>query len=124
MLLGWLAMTIAVSVATMLQGRRAIADKGATSYTAVGAIAGMTLGLIVPSSVSSPATLYSIMILTTALGSVFGFLLYSNTPSGRPCAPGSGRFASILMAKGFPAAVTVMMPGMALTLAIATLLQK
>lgn len=71
-------------------------------------------------SISSSLTLrYAYMILATIAGIAFGFLLYTNTPSGKPVGPGSGNFFRYLLAKGFPTAITLMMLGVALVLLIA-----
>ena len=60
------------------------------------------------------------MILATVAGICLGFLLYTNTPDGRPVAPRTGHFFKYLLAKGFPTAVTVMQAGVALVLWVAT----
>ena len=84
-----------------------------------GGITGLAVGLL-GFSISSSITLrYAYMILATIAGIAFGFLLYTNTPSGKPVGPGSGNFFRYLLAKGFPTAITLMMLGVALVLLIA-----
>ncbi|MDE6142491.1 MAG: hypothetical protein K2F94_00270, partial [Muribaculaceae bacterium] len=112
-------MTIVVATATMLQPvplRRASRGMG---YIMTGAIAGMAIGLLGFSFASHVSMLYAIMVVATAAGTFFGFLIYTNTPQGRPVGIGSGNFFKYLLAKGFPTAITVMQLGVVLVLLIA-----
>lgn len=118
-LICWLCMTIVVATATMLQPvplRRASRGMG---YIMTGAIAGMAIGLLGFSFASHVSMLYAIMVVATAAGTFFGFLIYTNTPQGRPVGIGSGNFFKYLLAKGFPTAITVMQLGVVLVLLIA-----
>ena len=57
--------------------------------------------------------------MTTVAGVFLGFLLYTRTPQGAPVNLLSGNFFSYLLAKGFPAAITVMQLGVVLVIALA-----
>lgn len=117
-LIGWLVMTLVVMSATMLQAPALQAQTRGTAYLTVGAFAGMVVGLIGYTFATNESLLYSIMILATLAGTFFGFLLFTNTPSGIDVNISSGRFFKYLLAKGFPVAITVMMMGVAALLAI------
>lgn len=118
-LIGWLAMTLVVMCATMLQAPALQAQTRGTGYITAGAAAGMVVGLLGYTVTSSGSMIYSIMILATALGTFLGFLMFSRTPQGADVGISTGRFFKYLLAKGFPAAITVMMIGVAAVLAIA-----
>lgn len=117
-LVGWLCMSLVVMVATMLQPSSLTAYGPGTAYMLVGALAGMAVGLAVTTTGIGVATAYGIMVIGTAGGTFFGYLLFTNTPAGRRSGIGSGRFWSCLTAKGFPAAITVMQLGVALVLTV------
>lgn len=119
MLTGWLCMTLVVMVACYLQAPAVRAQTKGWGYMTIGALAGMTVGLLGSSFSVSVSVLYGIMILATVAGTFLGFLLYTNTPDGRPVAPRSGHFFKYLLAKGFPTTITVMQGGVALVLLLA-----
>lgn len=116
MLIGWLCMTLVVMVATYLQPPAVVAQTRGMAYMIGGALVGMVIGLLAFTFTASLALLYASMIVATAVGIFFGFLLYSRTPDGAPVAIGSGNFFKYLLAKGFPTAITVMQLGMVLVL--------
>lgn len=118
-LTGWLCMTIVVMVATILQPLPLRRTSRGMGYIITGAMVGMVVGLLGVSFATQVSVLYGIMIVATVAGTFFGFLLYTNTPEGRPVAPGSGNFFKYLLAKGFPTAITVMQIGVVLVLVIA-----
>ncbi len=118
-LFGWLCMTLVVMVATILQPAPLRLTGKGTGYILVGALAGMAVGLLAFSFTTTVSMLYSIMIAATVAGCFFGFLLYTNTPEGRPVSIGSGHFFKYLLAKGFPIAITVMQAGVAAVILIA-----
>lgn len=119
MLFGWLCMTVVVMVATVMQPKSLRQSRRGMGFIMIGAFVGMALGLLGFTFASTPAVLYGIMIAGTAAGTFFGFLLFTSTPEGRPVGPGSGRFFTYLLAKGFPTAITVMQIGVVLVLVTA-----
>ena len=118
-LIGWLVMTLVVMTATMLQAPALQAQTRGTPYITVGGVVGMVVGLLGFTVTANESLLYSIMILATATGTFLGFLMFTNTPKGTDVGISSGRFFKYLLAKGFPAAITIMMMGVAALLAIA-----
>ena len=120
MLTGWLCMTLVVMFACYRQPAAVRAQTKGWGYFTGGALVGMMLGLLGTTFSVAVSTLYGIMILATVAGICLGFLLYTNTPDGRPVAPRTGHFFKYLLAKGFPTAVTVMQAGVALVLWVAT----
>lgn len=118
-LYGWLCICIVVMLATLMQPDALRRDSRGVAYMLGGSLAGMAVGLLGSTVASSIAMLYSIMIVGVAAGVFFGFLLYVNTPHGRPLAPASGNFFRYLLAKGFPVAISVMMMGILCVLLIA-----
>ena len=120
MLISWLAITLVVMVATMLQPAPVRAQARGMAYIIGGGIVGMAIGLLGYTMTHSVNLLYGIMIIATLVGIFFGFLLYSNTPDGRKIGILSGNFFRYLMAKGFPTAVTLMQIGLVLVLLIYT----
>lgn len=118
-LTGWLCMTLVVIFTTVLQPEPVRRQTRGMSFIIGGGVTGLALGLLGFSVASSISLRYACMILATAAGIVLGFLLYTNTPTGRPVRPGSGNFFRYLLAKGFPTAITLMMAGVALVLLIA-----
>lgn len=117
-IIGWLCITVVVVLACMLQPPAIRYSRKGMGYMAVGAIAGMALGLLGFTFSNQVNYLYGIMILMTALGTFLGFLLFTNTPSGRFAGVNSGNFFRYLLAKGFPTAITVMQAGVVLVLII------
>lgn len=117
---GWLCMTVVVMAATVLQPLPLRRSRRGVGYMTVGAVTGMSVGLLGFSFASMVSMLYGIMIVATAAGTFLGFLLYSKTPEGSPLGIGSGQFFKYLLAKGFPTAITVMQIGVVLVLIIAT----
>lgn len=118
-LMGWLCMTLAVIFTTVLQPEPVRRQTRGMTFIIGGGVTGLALGLLGFSISSSISLRYACMILAIVAGIVFGFLLYTNTPSGRPVRPGSGNFFRYLLAKGFPTAITLMMVGVVLVLLIA-----
>ena len=114
----WLSMTLVVMVASYLQPEPIRCQTRGMAYIIGGAVTGMVVGLLGFTFTTVPSVLYAIMILATVIGIFLGFLLYTRTPDGAPVAIGSGNFFRYLLAKGFPTAITVMQPGVALVLAI------
>ena len=120
MLISWLCITIVVMLATTLQPMEIRRQTRGMAYIIGGAIVGLAIGLLGFTVSLRKEMLYGIMIIAVAVGIFFGFLLYSNTPDGRSINVRSGFFFRYLMAKGFPAAVTVMQIGLVLVLLILT----
>ncbi len=118
-LVGWLCMTIVVTFAMLLESPAVRAQLRGMPYIVIGGLTGLAVGLLGFTITSSASLLYSIMILGVIAGIFLGFLLYTRTPEGAPVAPGSGHFFRYILAKGFPTAVTLMMVGVVLVLAIA-----
>ncbi len=118
-LIGWLCMTLVVMLSSMLQPEAIRRQTRGMGYMVAGATVGMVVGLLGYTLGYDLSLRYAVMIVATALGTALGFLLYTNTPDGRPVRPGSGNFFRYLLAKGFPTAITVMQPGVVLVLLIA-----
>lgn len=118
-LTGWLCMTLAVMFTVILQPEPVRRQTRGTTFMIGGGLVGLALGLLGFSVTSDLSMRYACMILATAAGIVLGFLLYTNTPDGRPVRPGSGNFFRFLLAKGFPTAITLMMIGVVLVLVVA-----
>ncbi len=118
-LIGWLCMTVVVTTATLLQPVAVRNTRRGMGYIIVGALAGMSVGILGYTVASQVSMLYGIMIAATEAGTFLGFLLYTNTPEGRAINVASGNFFRYLLAKGFPTAITVMQIGVALVLTIA-----
>ena len=119
MLISWLCITLVVMMATLLQPARVRQQARGMAYIIGGAVVGLAIGLLGFTVASTISMLYGIMIVATAVGIFFGFLLYTNTPDGRGVGIASGNFFRYLMAKGFPTAVAVMQIGLVLVLLIA-----
>ena len=119
MMWGWLAITIVVMVAVILQPINVRDDTLGAGYMLCGGITGLAVGLLGFTVSNSIRILYGIMVVAVAAGVFFGNLLYTPTPNGRPFATGSTRFTRYLLAKGFPTAITVMQMGVALVLTVA-----
>lgn len=118
-LTGWLCMTLVVTFIVFLQPDQVRRQTRGMTYFIVGGAAGLAVGLLGFSFLQSVSLRYSCMALGVIAGVFLGFLLYSNTPDGRAIRPRSGYFFKYLLAKGFPTAITLMMPGVALVLLIA-----
>ncbi|MCM1365769.1 MAG: hypothetical protein NC201_00825 [Prevotella sp.] len=118
-LISWLSMTIIVMLIVMIQPNVVRRASRGIGYISIGAVAGMAVGLL-GFSISEDITLrYSIMVVATAVGTFLGYIMYTNTPTGRMDRPGHQSFFGYLLAKGFPTAITVMQLGVALVIAIA-----
>lgn len=120
-LLVWACMTVVVVIATILQPDQIKSQNRGVGYMEGGALAGLAVGLMGFSFSMSLSLLYACMVLGVAVGVFFGFLLFTNTPDGSAVSLRSGRFFNYLLAKGFPIAITVMIPGIACVLALAVL---
>lgn len=118
-LIFWLIITFVTLTATALQPREVSTDRRGMAHLVIGTVTGLAIGLLGYTVTDSVAALYAIMMLCTMGGTVLGLLVYSRSPKGGWCAPGSGRFLNTLTSKGFPTAVTLMMPGTLLVLLIA-----
>lgn len=118
-LMGWLCMTVVVMFTVILQPEPVRRQTRGMTYFIVGGLAGLAIGLLGFSFCSSISLRYSCMALGVLAGVFLGFLLYSRTPEGRAVRPGSGNFFRYLLAKGFPTALTLIMPGVALVLLVA-----
>lgn len=119
MLISWLCITLVVMIATVMQPGAVRAQTRGMAYMIGGGIVGLVIGLLGFTVSTDISMLYGIMIVATAVGIFFGFLLYSNTPDGRPMRIGGGLFFKYLLAKGFPTAVTLMQIGLVFVLLIA-----
>lgn len=111
--ISWLAITLVVMVIIVLQNPAIRSQSRGTFYILAGALAGMVIGLLGYTFTTALNMLYGIMIIATAAGAALGLLFFSNTPDGRLIAPGTGHFFKYLLAKGFPALITVVQPGIA-----------
>lgn len=119
MLISWLCITVVVMMATLLQPGSIRTQARGMAYIIGGGIVGLAIGLLGFTVSSTIGMLYGIMIIATAAGIFFGFLMYSNTPDGKRVGVTSGNFFRYLMAKGFPTAVTLMQIGLVLVLLVA-----
>lgn len=115
-LISWLSITIVVMAATIMQNEETRRSSFGMAYIVTGAVAGMAVGLLGCTVTPDITMRYSIMVVATIAGTFFGYLLFGNTPEGKSRRQG---FFPYLMAKGFPAAITVMQLGVPLVLAIA-----
>lgn len=118
-LLSWLSITIVVMVVTLMQPNVVRKSSRGVGYITVGSIAGMVVGLLGLSVTEDITMRYSVMVVACAAGTFFGYLMYTNTPTGRMDRPGHQSFFGYLLAKGFPTAITVMQIGVALVLWLA-----
>lgn len=119
MIISWLCITVVVMMATLLQPAAVRAQTRGMGYMIGGGIVGLIVGLLGFTVSAEIGMLYGIMIVATAVGIFFGFLLYSNTPAGSAMRIGGGYFFRYLLAKGFPTAVTLMQIGLVFVLLIA-----
>ncbi|MDE5902968.1 MAG: hypothetical protein K2H21_07100 [Muribaculaceae bacterium] len=120
MTLSWLCITLVVMMVILLQNPAIRIQSRGTGYILFGAVAGMAAGLAVYTVSASTNLLYTMMLGGTAIGIILGLLIFSNTPAGRAIAPSTGHFWQYLLAKGFPALITVAQIGIALVILIAT----
>lgn len=120
MTLSWLCITIVVMMVILLQNPAIRIQSRGTGYILFGAMAGMAAGIAVYTVSASLSILYAMMLGGTAIGITLGLLVFSNTPAGRDIAPSSGHFWQYLLAKGFPALITVAQIGIALVILTAT----
>ncbi|MCM1369539.1 MAG: hypothetical protein NC204_04120 [Candidatus Amulumruptor caecigallinarius] len=118
-LTAWLCMSLVVTLTVVMQPEPVRRQKRGCLYIAGGGLTGLAIGLLAYTFSSNIYVLYATMIVAVVAGVFFGFLLYTNTPDGRPVGIGSGNFFKYLLAKGFPTAITVMQIGVALVLTIA-----
>lgn len=112
----WLCMTLLVMFTVYLQPVPVRRQTRGMIYIIVGGITGLAVGLLGFTFTTSPGLIYSCMILGTVVGIFLGFLMYTNTPEGRPVGFSSGNFFRYLLAKGFPTAITLMQLGVVLVL--------
>ena len=119
LIFGWLCVTILVAVATLLQPVAVRNSNKGIWYLTGGALVGLAVGLLGFTFSSLVSAMYAVMIIAVAAGTILGFLSYTRTPDGKVVAPGTGRFFSYLMAKGFPIAITMMQAGVVIVLLIA-----
>lgn len=118
-LISWLCMTLVVMVATIMQPAPVRQQTRGVWYMGIGSITGMAVGLLGFTFTMNLPVLYACMILGTAAGCFFGYMLFVNTPRGAAVNFSSVHFFSYLLAKGFPIALSVMMMGIVPTLLIA-----
>lgn len=119
MLIGWLCMTLVVTAATAMQPDAVRQQTRGLGYITVGALTGMSIGLLAFSSVPEIAMRYGIMIIACIAGIFFGFFLFTTTPAGKSVGIRSGNFFTYLLAKGFPTAITIIQIGIAIVLFLA-----
>lgn len=123
-LMSWLCMTVVVTGATVMQPADRMRGNASMGYLLGGALAGLAVGLLGFTFSSSMSILYGCMVIAVAAGTFFGWLLFTNTPAGRSNMAGSGGFFSLLLAKGFPVAITVMQLGVPLVILTAASAMK
>ena len=116
---GWLCVTVLVTVATLCQPAPVRNTRKGIGYFFGGALTGLAIGLLGFTITASTGALYAVMVVCTAVGTIFGYLLFTKTPAGRAVRSGSGNFFTYLLAKGFPTAITFMQAGVVLVLIIA-----
>lgn len=115
----WLCMALVVTMASWMQPDAIKAQHRGIGYMTVGALAGLAVGLLGFSFSVNMSMLYASMIVGVCIGLFLGYLLFTRTPDGQQLASGNKRFFGYLLAKGFPVAITVMMPGVVLILLLA-----
>lgn len=118
-LISWLCMTLVVMVATIMQPGPVRQQTRGVWHMGIGALTGMAVGLLGFTFTLNMPVLYACMILGTAAGCFFGYLIFTNTPRGAAVNFSSGHFFQYLLAKGFPIALAVMMMGIVLVLLLA-----
>ena len=112
----WLCMSAIVTCVPMLQDSFTRTRRDGLGYMTAGAFTGLAVGLLGITFADTPSMLYGIMIVGTAAGTFFGYMLYTNTPKGRTMNPVARRSFGYLLAKGFPIAITAMEIGVVLVL--------
>lgn len=120
MVMTWLALTLIVMLISLMQPQAVMQQRRGTGYMLAGALAGMMVGLISLGSTTSLTAQYACMIVGIVAGIFFGFMLFACTPQGVNVGMGSGKFFNYLAAKGFPVAITVIQPGVAILLWLVT----
>lgn len=115
-LMSWLCITVVVTGASVMQPASRMAGNASTAYLLGGALAGLAVGLLGFTFSSVLSVLYGCMVVAVAAGTFFGWLLFSNTPAGRSHMAGADGFFPLLLAKGFPVAITVMQLGVPLVI--------
>ncbi|MBD5186822.1 MAG: hypothetical protein HDS93_03360 [Bacteroidales bacterium] len=118
-LTAWLCMTLVVVTASWLQPDAVKAQHRGVGYMTIGAFAGMAVGLLAFSVSVNMSMLYASMMVGVCVGIFLGYLLFTRTPDGNELAKGSNRFFRYLLAKGFPIAITVMIPGVVCVISLA-----
>lgn len=118
-LTGWLCITLVVMLITIMEPEPVRRQTRGMLYMIIGALVGLAIGLLGFTFTQNLHMLYASMVVGVIAGVFFGFLLYTNTPAGRPVGIGSGNFFKYLLAKGFPTAITVMQLGVLFVLIIA-----
>ncbi len=108
---GWLSLTLVVMFATMLQPAPVVQQTRGVGYMTIGAFTGLAVGLLGYTVTADMSVRYGIMVAAVAVGVVFSYLLFTNTPQGADVSLRSGNFMRYLAAKGFPVAISVMMMG-------------
>lgn len=119
MLIWWLCFTVVTMLSTLLSPESIRQQRRGTIQMTVGAFAGMTVGLIGTTMEVNPAAAYAMMIIGTAVGVFFGYMVFTRSAAGRAVNFSSGNFLHYFLAKAFPIAVSVMMIGMVFVLLIA-----
>ena len=84
----WLCMTVVVIFIAVLQPEPVRRQTRGMSYIIGGGIAGLAVGLLGFTFTAGLSLLYACMMLGVVVGIFMGFLLYTNTPDGRPSLPG------------------------------------
>lgn len=120
MLITWLCLTLVVSGVTAMQPQAVMQQNRGMGYMSLGALAGMSVGLLGCTADISAGAVYAFMVLGVVAGVFFGYLLFTRTPDGSELRLTRSRFFSYLLAKGFPLAIAVMMLGVVLILWIIT----
>lgn len=118
-LITWACMTILVMLITMMQPEEYRNSRKGMGYITFGAVTGMAVGLLGFTVTTNISLLYGIMVAATVAGLFFGFLMYTKTPKGSGFTLGAPGSFSYLLAKGFPAAITVMQMGIVAVIALA-----
>jgi len=121
MLITWVALTVIVIGVSVMQPVALMQQRRGVGYMLGGALTGMAVGLMAVSSSYSLTLQYACMIIGVLAGIFFGFFMFTRTPRGRDVSLASGYFFTYLSAKGFPVALTVIQPGVALMLRLATI---
>lgn len=118
MLISWLALSLIVIATTAMQPSAISRQSRGIGYMTIGGLAGMSAGLASYGLASAISLVYGLMVGGVIIGVFFGYLVFTNTPAGRGVNLHSGHFFRYLLAKGFPVAITLMMPGMAAVISI------